>query len=122
MHPAFPFLGHGVGLRREHYAHLFAEGPGSVDWFEAISENFFEPGGRPKAVLEHVRAARPVVLHGVSLGIGGVDPLPDEYLATLAELARPTATISGRCRSAKRRLCTSPAACKRCKSGSGVLC
>lgn len=88
MHSAFPFLGHGVGLRREHYAHLFAEGPGAVDWFEAISENFFEPGGRPKAVLEHVRATRPVVLHGVSLGIGGVDPLPDEYLTTLAELAR----------------------------------
>ncbi len=88
MHPAFPFLGHGVGLRREHFTHLLGEGPAGVDWFEAISENFFEPGGRPKAVLERVRAARPVVLHGVSLGIGGVDPLSNEYLDALDALAR----------------------------------
>jgi uncharacterized protein len=88
MHPAFPFLGHGIGLRREHFPHLLAEGPGVVDWFEAISENFFEPGGRPKAVLERVRAARPIVLHGVSLGIGGVDPLSDDYLDALDALAQ----------------------------------
>lgn len=88
MHPAFPFLGHGIGLRREHFPHLLAEGPGVVDWFEAISENFFEPGGRPKAVLERVRAARPIVLHGVSLGIGGVSPLSAEYLDALDALTQ----------------------------------
>jgi uncharacterized protein (UPF0276 family) len=59
-----------------------------VDWVEIISENFFEPGGRPWAVLEKVRAQVPVVAHGVSLGIGSVDPLSDEYLAALAALVR----------------------------------
>src|SRR5688500_16649309 len=88
MHPAFPFLGYGIGLRREHFTRLLGEGPGGVDWFEAISENFFEPGGRPKAVLERVRASKPVVLHGVSLGIGGVDPLSAEYLDALDALAQ----------------------------------
>jgi uncharacterized protein len=88
MHPAFPFLGHGIGLRHEHFGHLLDEGAAGVDWFEAISENFFEPGGRPKAVLDKVRAARPVVLHGVSLGIGGVDPLSETYLGALDALAR----------------------------------
>jgi uncharacterized protein (UPF0276 family) len=88
MHPAFPFLGHGIGLRREHFGHLLDGDAAGVDWFEAISENFFEPGGRPKAVLDKVRAARPVVLHGVSLGIGGVDPLSESYLGALDALAQ----------------------------------
>jgi len=44
------------------------------------------PGGRPIAVLERVRADVPVVLHGVSLAIGSVDPIPEAYLAALAGL------------------------------------
>ncbi len=34
-----PDLGHGVGLRREHFERVL-EGPTRVDWFEVISENF----------------------------------------------------------------------------------
>ena len=44
------------------------------------------PGGRPIAVLEKVRAEVPVVLHGVSLAIGSVDPIPERYLTALADL------------------------------------
>jgi hypothetical protein len=39
------------------------------------------------AVLEAVRRDLPVVLHGVSLGIGSVDPPPPSYLQRLGELA-----------------------------------
>ena len=52
-----------------------------VAWVEAIAENFMGIGGRPLAVLEKVRRDRPVVLHGVSLGIGSVEPLDRAYLA-----------------------------------------
>src|SRR5437867_1382756 len=45
-------------------------------------------GGRPLAVLERVRAAAPLVLHGVSLSIGSTDPLNERYLGELAALAR----------------------------------
>jgi uncharacterized protein (UPF0276 family) len=45
-------------------------------------------GGRPVAVLEKVRRDVPVVLHGVSLSIGSLDPLSDRYLDDLAALAR----------------------------------
>jgi uncharacterized protein (UPF0276 family) len=38
-------------------------------------------------VLEKVRRDFPVVLHGVSLSIGSVDPLDDAYLAGLRDLA-----------------------------------
>jgi hypothetical protein len=76
-------LGHGIGLRTTHYGHLLEHPPTGIDWFEIISENFFEPGGRPWAVLNKVRAEVPVVAHGVSLGIGGVDPLSPSYLERL---------------------------------------
>jgi uncharacterized protein (UPF0276 family) len=55
---------------------------------EVVSENFFAPGGRPQAVLERVRRDVPVALHGVSLSIGGSDPLSARYLDSLAALAR----------------------------------
>jgi uncharacterized protein (UPF0276 family) len=57
-----------------------------VDWFEIVSENFFEPGGRPWAVLERVRAQVPVVAHGVSLGIGDTDPVDERYIRLLRAL------------------------------------
>lgn len=79
-------LGHGVGLRNVHYSHLLENDPDGVSWFEVISENFIEPGGRPWAVLEKMRAAVPVVCHGVSLGIGGTDPLNERYLQRLETL------------------------------------
>jgi len=58
-----------------------------VGWIEAISENFIGVGGRPLAVLEKARRDFPVVLHGVSLSIGSVDPLDREHLAGLRDLA-----------------------------------
>ncbi|MBI2375064.1 MAG: DUF692 domain-containing protein [Deltaproteobacteria bacterium] len=79
-------LGHGIGLRRDHYAHLLQLGPSGVDWFEVISENFFEPGGRPWAALERVRRDLPVVLHGVSMGIGNAGHVPETYLEKLSAL------------------------------------
>ena len=79
-------IGHGIGLRSKHYARFLAESP-AVGWIEAISENFIGVGGRPLAVLEKARRDVPVVLHGVSLSIGSVDPLDREHLAGLRELA-----------------------------------
>ncbi len=72
-------LGHGIGLRSKHYGR-FLEEKVAVDWVEAISENHLAPGGRPNAVLEKVRRDVPVVLHGVSLAIGSVDPLDVKLL------------------------------------------
>jgi uncharacterized protein (UPF0276 family) len=84
----FPNLGHGLGLRREHYRQVVAERPRGVDWFEVISENFMVPGGNPRRVLEAVRRDYPVVLHGVSLSVGSPDPLDADYLGQLDALAR----------------------------------
>ncbi|MCA1665442.1 MAG: DUF692 domain-containing protein, partial [Myxococcales bacterium] len=86
---SLPYLGHGVGLRTQHYGTVIDERP-RVDWFECISENFMVAGGNPRRVLQKVREQYPVVLHGVSLSIGSVDPLDASYLDELAALARET--------------------------------
>jgi uncharacterized protein (UPF0276 family) len=94
---SFPRLGHGIGLRTVHYAAVLEERPApapahqpphQIDWFEVISENFMVPGGNPRRVLRAVRERWPVVLHGVSLSLGSVDPLDENYLDALAALAR----------------------------------
>ncbi len=86
-----PKLGLGLGLRHQHFSEILADQPAvdwpSVDWFEAISENFMDSGGRPRAVLREIAERYPVVLHGVSLSIGSVDPLNLDYLARLKALA-----------------------------------
>jgi uncharacterized protein (UPF0276 family) len=79
-------LGFGVGLRSAHFAHLEQHWP-DVDWFEAISENFMDSGGRPRYVLDRIAERYPVVLHGVSMSIGSVDPLDLDYLGRLKRLA-----------------------------------
>lgn len=81
-----PHLGYGIGLRTTHYEHILAEWP-PIDWFEIISENFMDTGGRPLAVLEQVAARYPMVMHGVSMNIGSVDPIDFRYLSKLKRLA-----------------------------------
>src|SRR5439155_27090489 len=68
----FPYLGHGIGLRTQHFARVL-DGTARADWFEAISENFMIRGGRPLAVLERARASGPVAVPGVSLSIRASD-------------------------------------------------
>lgn len=82
-----PDLGIGVGLRTVHFSHVLSQEP-EVDWFEIISENFMDTGGRPLHVLDRVAERYPVAMHGVSLSIGSTDPLNFDYLAKLKALAR----------------------------------
>ncbi len=79
-------LGIGLGLRHPHFDHILRTWP-AVDWFEAISENFMDSGGRPRAVLRRIAERYPVALHGVSLSIGSTDPLDPGYLRRLRALA-----------------------------------
>lgn len=79
-------IGFGLGLRPEHYEEI-AVNPGRVDWFEALSENYMVPGGSPLHWLDRIRRDYPVVLHGVSLSIGSIDPLDRRYLDELKALA-----------------------------------
>jgi uncharacterized protein (UPF0276 family) len=82
-------LGIGIGLRTVHFGEILAERP-AIDWFEVLSENFMDTGGRPLYVLDQVVERYPVALHGVSLSIGSTDPLDHVYLRRLRWLAERT--------------------------------
>jgi uncharacterized protein (UPF0276 family) len=84
-----PDLGIGIGLRTVHFAHILEHRP-VIDWFEVLSENFMDTGGRPLWVLDQIAERYPVALHGVSLSIGSTDPLNLEYLRKLKALAART--------------------------------
>jgi uncharacterized protein (UPF0276 family) len=84
-----PDLGIGIGLRTVHFAHILSRWP-RIDWFEVLSENFLDTGGRPAYVLDRVAERYPVALHGVSLSIGSTDPLDRTYLRKLKALADRT--------------------------------
>ena len=81
-----PELGIGLGLRTVHYRHIVESQP-AVDWFEIISENYMQTAGRPLEWLDAIAARYPIVMHGVSMSIGGTDPLNMDYLRELRDLA-----------------------------------
>jgi uncharacterized protein (UPF0276 family) len=80
-----PFLGYGLGLRRQHYDDVLDTRP-DVDWFEVISENYMVQGGKPLHYLSKIRELYPIVMHGVSLSIGSTEPLDYGYLKQLKNL------------------------------------
>ncbi|PKN54496.1 MAG: hypothetical protein CVU56_26175 [Deltaproteobacteria bacterium HGW-Deltaproteobacteria-14] len=82
-----PNLGFGIGLRGAHFDTLWDHAE-SFDFLEILSENFMAFGGKPRAMLERAAATFPIVLHGVSLSIGGVAPPDEGYLRELFALIR----------------------------------
>jgi uncharacterized protein (UPF0276 family) len=84
-----PDLGIGIGLRATHFGEILSRWP-KLDWFEVLSENYMDTGGRPAWVLDQVKDRYPVAMHGVSLSIGSTDPLNLDYLRKLKALAERT--------------------------------
>ena len=82
-----PYLGYGLGLRPVHYQDILEQLP-AVDWFEALTENYLVPGGKPLYFLDRVREHYPVVLHGVSMSIGASESLDLDYLRQVKALAQ----------------------------------
>lgn len=85
----FPDLGIGIGLRTVHFPYILSRHP-KLDFFEILSENFLDTGGRPLYVLDQVAERYPVVLHGVSMSVGSTAALDHTYLRRLKALAQRT--------------------------------
>ncbi|MFJ2463720.1 DUF692 domain-containing protein [Pseudomonas sp. NPDC087615] len=86
MSASDPFLGYGLGLRSAYYQQILEQSP-NVDWFEVVSENFMVQGGKALYHLDAIAERYPLVMHGVSLSIGGPHALDVDYLKQLKQLA-----------------------------------
>ncbi len=86
MRMNLPYLGFGLGLRSPHYDEILQTLP-ALDWLEILTENYLIPGGKPLHYLTQIRQHYPIVMHGVSLSIGSTDPLNQQYLAQVKQLA-----------------------------------
>ena len=87
--------GVGLGLRWELLDELLARSAGErlpIDFLEIAPENYMRRGGRPTEALEQLGARFPIVTHGLTMSLGGVDPLDAGYLADLAAFARDVGT------------------------------
>ncbi len=82
----FPDLGLGVGLRATHYSHILGQRPG-VGFFEVLTENYLDTGGRPLYMVDQIAELYPMVMHGVSMSVGSTDPIDFEYLKKVKALA-----------------------------------
>ena len=72
--------GAGLGLKRELMPALQADVPECIDFFEIAPENWIGVGGRPGKQLAWFAERYPMVCHGLSLSLGGPDPLNEVFL------------------------------------------
>jgi uncharacterized protein (UPF0276 family) len=87
MNQVTPCLGYGLGLRSHYYEAILDQRP-KVDWFEIVSENYMVDGGKALYYLDAIAEHYPLVMHGVSLSIGGPHALDQNYLQRLKQLAQ----------------------------------
>ncbi len=85
--------GVGLGLRWEFLDEVLESVRGQrpaldIDFFEISPENYMRRGGYIPSALEEVADRFPILTHGLTLSVGGIDPLGDEYLAELRVFLR----------------------------------
>ena len=78
--------GVGLGLRGVFAADVDrGEADGRVPFFEVSPENHMHRGGAGPARLARIAERFPVLTHGLTMSLGGLDPLDPTYFATLRE-------------------------------------
>ncbi len=82
------FHGAGLGLRRALLGPLQSMDQGAVDFMEVAPENWVGVGGRFGRQFRQLAERYPVVLHGLSLDIGGHDPLDTDLVRDVRALMR----------------------------------
>ena len=82
--------GVGLGLRGSFIAEVDAGvADGRVPFFEISPENHMRRGGARPARLARIRERFPVLTHGLSMSLGGLEPLDPDYFAELRQFLAP---------------------------------
>ena len=80
MAEALPPRGAGLGLRRALLDELIGAPAGAFDFLECAPDNWIGVGGALGEQLETLSARHPLSCHGLSLSLGGPDPLDHAFL------------------------------------------
>lgn len=75
----------GLGLRREFLDDLLAHTQSDIHFFELAPENWIGFGGRPEQQLRQLTDIYPFICHGLSLSIGGPEPLDMNLLEAVGD-------------------------------------
>jgi len=78
--------GAGLGLRRSLLGPLQSIDQGSVDFMEVAPENWIGVGGRFGRQFRQLAERYPIALHGLSLDIGGPDPIDTHLVQSVKSL------------------------------------
>jgi uncharacterized protein (UPF0276 family) len=78
--------GAGLGLRRALTGPLLSMDQGSVDFMEVAPENWIGVGGRFGKQFRQLAERYPIALHGLSLDIGGPDPIDTQLVRSVRDL------------------------------------
>jgi len=70
----------GLGLRRALLDELRAAPAGAFDFLECAPDNWIGVGGRLGEALDELSARHPLTCHGLSLSLGGTEPLDEVFL------------------------------------------
>ncbi len=78
--------GAGLGLRRALMGPLLAADQGVVDFLEVAPENWIGVGGRLNRQFQELSERYTIALHGLSLDIGGPDPIDTELVRSVRKM------------------------------------
>ena len=76
--------GAGLGLRRGLLSELTNAPSGAFDFLELAPENWIGVGGQWRQDLDQLKSRFPLIAHGLSLSLGGIDPLDEVLLEEIA--------------------------------------
>lgn len=82
MLKAMPVAGAGLGIRRALLNDLSSAGS-VVDFLEVTPDNWIHTAGTSLKKLHALTARYPMLAHGLSLSLGGTDPLDSNFIAQL---------------------------------------
>jgi len=84
--------GVGLGLRSALAENIIERPPAELAFVEVAPENYMRRGGLFPASLARCAERWPIVTHGLTMSLGGVDPISPNYLATLASFTHQVGT------------------------------
>jgi uncharacterized protein len=87
-----PIRGVGLGLRWALASDILERPPAELAFIEVAPENYMRRGGLFPASLASCAERWPIVTHGLTMSLGGVDAISPDYLKTLGAFAREVRT------------------------------